>query len=333
MVGYSRSTVANVESGRQNIDRPFWERCDNALHADGLLTAGFDEVQEMLRHLNLQQAEEAQRARLAQISEWKQGHHTAQKPITGDVSTREAPGVAPDSEAIHRVFLGVKGNRAQQGDASHRLQDLERRVLKAFKRHDNVEDQPLSITFVGGFAGSGKSEFARFLSAVTGWTILDKDTLTRSLVEQLLLSLGGDINDRHTEMYRTKVRPFEYRCLMDAAMENLACGISTVITAPFVREFDDTSWMRRIGNRFAKHKASMAAVWVKCDVQSMYDYIAHRGAARDAWKLSNWDEYLATIDPEFEPPFSHYTVDNRLNSAVALADQARDLALRMKNDV
>lgn len=66
----------------------------------------------------------------------------------------------------------------------------------------------------------------------------------------------------------------------------------------------------------------------------MYDYLAHRSAARDAWKLRNWEEYLTTIDPDSEPPFLHYTVDNRLNSTVALADQARELAaLRMRNDV
>lgn len=65
----------------------------------------------------------------------------------------------------------------------------------------------------------------------------------------------------------------------------------------------------------------------------MYDYLSHRSAARDAWKLSNWEEYLTTIDPDFEPAFPHYTVDNRLNAAVALADQARDVASRVKNDI
>lgn len=119
---------------------------------------------------------------------------------------------------------------------------------------------------------------------------------------------------------------------LDAAEENLACEISTVVTAPFLREFDDTSWVQRVRNRLRRHGASMSAVWVKCDAQSMYDYIAHRGAARDAWKLSNWEEYLATIDPDFEPPFPHYTVDNRLNAAVALADQAREVSSRMKNE-
>ncbi len=322
--------MANVEAGRQQVDRSFWERCDDALHADGLLKSGYDEVQEMLRQLSRQQAEVVQRARLAQIDEWKKGHHGVQKPLAGDTMMKTSGATSPGSDVIHQVFLGVENYQNPPSDDSRRPQDLKHRVLEAY--HDRTGSQ-LSITFVGGFAGSGKSEFARFLGSVTGWAILDKDTITRPLVEQLLLSLGEDINDRHTEVYRTRVRPFEYRCLLDAVEENLACGISTIVAAPFLREFDDTSWVERVRNRVRRYNASMSAVWVKCDVQSMYDYLAHRGAARDAWKLSNWEEYLTSIDADFEPSFPHYTVDNRLNSAVALADQARDIALRMKNDV
>jgi len=62
----------------------------------------------------------------------------------------------------------------------------------------------------------------------------------------------------------------------------------------------------------------------------MRDYIAYRGAARDSWKLNNWSDYLATIDCDFAPPFEHHAVDNRLNAAVALADQARTVAARVR---
>ena len=36
---YGRSTIANVETGRQNVPRDFWERCDRTLNADGRLLA------------------------------------------------------------------------------------------------------------------------------------------------------------------------------------------------------------------------------------------------------------------------------------------------------
>ena len=70
-----------------------------------------------------------------------------------------------------------------------------------------------SLVLVGGFAGSGKTEFGQLLAAVTGWALLDKDALTRPLTESLLLALGADPNDRQTDLYKQRVRPLEYRCL------------------------------------------------------------------------------------------------------------------------
>ncbi|MDG4761333.1 helix-turn-helix transcriptional regulator [Micromonospora sp. WMMD710] len=48
-VNYGRSTIANVEVGRQQAPRTFWERCDQFLAADGQLTAAYDRLQ-TLRH-------------------------------------------------------------------------------------------------------------------------------------------------------------------------------------------------------------------------------------------------------------------------------------------
>lgn len=76
--------------------------------------------------------------------------------------------------------------------------------------------------------------------------------------------------------------------------------------------------------------ARFSVVWMNCDEDSMRDYIVFRGAARDGWKITNWQDYLDTINPEFTPPFAHHSVDNRLNSAVALADQAREVAGRVQ---
>lgn len=41
---YGRSTIANVEVGRQNVSRDFWERCDSALNAGGRLLAASDSL-------------------------------------------------------------------------------------------------------------------------------------------------------------------------------------------------------------------------------------------------------------------------------------------------
>jgi hypothetical protein len=113
---------------------------------------------------------------------------------------------------------------------------LEQHVLDAWASRSRTCDHQSLLVVVGGFAGCGKTEFGRFLSSITGWTHLDKDALTRPLVESLLASLDADPNDRHTEFYLRRVRPMEYRCLLSATFNNLDSGISTIVTAPFLQE-------------------------------------------------------------------------------------------------
>ncbi len=323
-LGYSRSTVASVEAGHQPASRSFCKQCDRVFDTGGALGVAYDEIEAMIRERHREAAASAQRDRRARIERY------------GHVAEGRSASSAAATAVIRRALTAVtdpSGGESDDGDCDDGdCDDLESRVLNAYyQQHETHDRGPLSLTLVGGFAGSGKSEFARFLSAVTGWTILDKDALTRALVEGLLLAQGGDVNDRHTPLYQETVRPLEYRCLMDAAVENLRCGIPTVLTAPFVREFADEAWLMRVRNRCGAHRAQLTVVWLKCDVESMHDYIAFRGAARDSWKLSNWSDYLATIDPDFEPRFPHHNVDNRLNATVALADQAREIATRMQS--
>ncbi|NEC13191.1 AAA family ATPase [Streptomyces sp. SID8014] len=217
--------------------------------------------------------------------------------------------------AIHRISPGSE-------DAGHFT--LQQRIIDAWKRrHTGGDPHRPVLILVGGYAGSGKTELARFFVQLTGWPLLDKDPLTRPLVERLLVALGGDPNDRHTELYREQVRSVEYDCLMQSAMANIKCGISTVLSAPFIAELTDAAWMQRLTNKAAALGVDVFPVWVRCDEESMREYITFRSAARDAWKLQRWDEYMSTIDLDLRPAVPHLVVDNRLGTAVSLADQAR----------
>jgi predicted kinase/DNA-binding XRE family transcriptional regulator len=322
-IGYARPTLADAERG-QGAGRLLWERCDEVLRTNGALVKAYValEVLSHQRRLESELADEARRVERAH--EWRQGHDLAQAPVTAADSRGEVARTVADAL---RQTLGDSSP-----EVGEPMEDLEDRVMDAFQKHDRGPEK-LSLTLVGGFAGSGKSEFARALTGMTGWGILDKDTVTRALVEQLLISYGAEPNDRQTELYQTKVRPYEYRAVLDQAIETLESGASQIVTAPFIREFADETWLRRIQNRCTSLNAVLSIVWVKCDMESMHDYIRYRGASRDAWKLANWDDYLATIDPEFEPRFPHYVVDNRLNAAVALAEQARHVALQVRHGV
>jgi predicted kinase len=143
------------------------------------------------------------------------------------------------------------------------------------------------LSLVAGYAGSGKSEFSQFLSSVTGWALLDKDSLTCAMAERLLTSLGGDPHDRHTDLYMREVRPLEYQCLVESAFDNLRAGTSVILTAPFVAELADPEWMSNLNKRCAAMGIDVTVIWVRCDIESMRAHIERRGAARDAWKLAN----------------------------------------------
>ena len=180
------------------------------------------------------------------------------------------------------------------------------------------------VILIGGFAGSGKTELGRILARETGWPILDKDTLTRPIVEAALEMLGQSPHDRESDTYVDLVRPREYEALMAAGTENIECGNSVILTAPFIRELNNASWVNRTRATFVAMNAHTTFVWVHCNADTMHTYIRHRGAARDATKLANWQEYLASIRIDFRPVTPHFLIDNSASSS-PLQNQAKQL--------
>lgn len=191
-----------------------------------------------------------------------------------------------------------------------------------------VSDRPRPtvphVVLIGGYAGSGKTELGRIIARETGWAMLDKDTLTRPVVEAALEIVGQSPHDRESEVYVSQVRPREYEALIGAMTENLQCGNGSVVTAPFIREFSDVAWVNRVQATCRDLGATLTVVWLHCDADTMHTYVRHRGAARDAAKLADWDGYLAGIDLDMRPPEPHFVVDNSASSE-PLQEQARTL--------
>lgn len=180
------------------------------------------------------------------------------------------------------------------------------------------------VVLIGGYAGSGKTELGRILSRTTHWPMLDKDTTTRPVVEAALESLGIPRSDRESETYLSVIRPAEYEALTATMAENLACGNSAIVTAPFIRELSDRAWCERIAASVASGGGTLHVVWMRCDAETMRTYIQHRGAARDSAKLADWTGYLADVDLEFEPAIDHHIVENSAESR-PLQQQADEL--------
>lgn len=329
--GYSRSSIANIQAGRQRADERFWRRCDEVLGADGALLKAWARTEEIKRQIYLDQAERTRQRQEAELIALRANLVTDRPP---EVPQQRAPSGPHRNEVadqvIHDAFEPLaSGGDDDTGTGENDVTALEQRALAAFHKNRGDHDQ-LSLTLIGGYAGSGKSEFANFLSSITGWPIFDKDILTRALVEQVLLAHDRPVHDRESSVYLEKVRPYEYRCLFESGRQNLRCGISTILCAPFLREYKDPAWLSRVKVACQQTGAALNVVWMRCDAESMFDYITFRGAARDSWKLANWGEYLAGVDLNFQPACEHYVVDNSMNAAVALADRAGDIARQMR---
>lgn len=200
------------------------------------------------------------------------------------------------------------------------------RVINAPEQEarNEIRTSTPQVILIGGYAGSGKTELGRILARETGWPMLDKDTLTRPVVEAALELIGRSPHDRESETYLRDIRPREYEALTSAMVENVQCGTSAIVTAPFIRELRDTAWIERFKALCQSMNAVLTIVWVYCDATTMHTYIRHRGAARDADKLRDWNGYLGTIDLDFRPPAPHIVVNNS-ESGVPLQTQAREL--------
>ncbi|PXY23714.1 transcriptional regulator [Prauserella coralliicola] len=211
---------------------------------------------------------------------------------------------------------GLVISRARSGRIVHAPEQRERHEIRSEAPH---------VVLIGGYAGSGKTELGRIMVRETGWPMLDKDTLTRPVVEAALEVLGHSPHDRESDLYVNTIRPREYEALSSAMTENVQCGNSAIVTAPFIREFREEAWINRTKARCEDLGAALTLAWVYCDAETMHTYVRHRGAARDAAKLADWNGYLAGIDLDFRPSGPHVVIDNSASCSEPLQEQARRL--------
>lgn len=239
--------------------------------------------------------------------------HGKQLPSTRDLAAEWDTSVATINRAMGILAdEGLVLNRAR----SSRIVNYPPPAQAARKRP--------RVIVIGGYAGSGKTELGRIITRHTGWAILDKDTTTRPVVEAALEQLGTSPHDRESETYLSVIRPAEYEALISTLVENLECGASVVVTAPFVRELRDQAWCERLSAKVNDLGGDLQTIWVRCDADSMRSYIRRRGAARDMAKLAAWDDYLAGVDLEYQPALLHHVIDNSVGSR-PLQDQAVEL--------
>jgi DNA-binding transcriptional regulator YhcF (GntR family) len=125
-----------------------------------------------------------------------------QARIVRDVRTQIEAGVLRDGEALpstralaERFGVSVFTiNEAMKSLANAGLVENVSRSRRVVRNPQPVTPSVPKLApralLIGGFAGSGKSELGRILTRLTGWMIIDKDTITRPVVEVALEALG-----------------------------------------------------------------------------------------------------------------------------------------------
>src|SRR5262249_22259286 len=104
---YGRSTIANVETGRQNVPRDFWERCDRAVNAGGRLLAASERLDALVR----QQREET--ARLAEAEQAAVPSASGQPHLPEVINRLSAALLWPGSPADHTMAPDLGDLRAR----------------------------------------------------------------------------------------------------------------------------------------------------------------------------------------------------------------------------
>ena len=125
------------------------------------------------------------------------------------------------------------------------------------------------LIILAGHPRSGKKTAAKLLHGVLGWTVLDKDQLTREMSEELNAAFSGNPYDKQSHLYYEYIRPLEYSLFMQTVWEKFERGEEGV---------DEEIIQQRMK---------------KADTEL------------DRWRLSNWSEWKKTLrDPDLPEWFS-----------------------------
>lgn len=121
LTGYARSTIANVETGRQKAPREFWQRCDELLGRDGSLLSLYDQAMRQEQAPPPMPGEAEFRAADAQAA-----------PTAGLMTTASPvdPAIVPHWMSMLRILAA-----SHDAFGPRRLHDVVRGELNIIRRH------------------------------------------------------------------------------------------------------------------------------------------------------------------------------------------------------
>ncbi len=129
-----------------------------------------------------------------------------------------------------------------------------------------------------GPPGSGKSSVGAALGAQLGWAVVDQDSATNPLMEQVAIAAGIPF-DLDAPLLRGAVREARYACVTAVGRDNARIGVPTVLVAPFTAELGDERARARLAAALAPGVLHLVLVDTPAEIRAART--AARAAARD----------------------------------------------------
>jgi len=131
---------------------------------------------------------------------------------------------------------------------------------------------------VGGPPGSGKTTVGRRLALEVRAAVVDLDSVTTPLVEEVAAQLGVPVALDGPPLNR--LRKARYECLAEVVRDAVTTGVDVVAVAPFTREAADAGAWRAWGT--ALGAASVTVCWLNLSPERARARAIARGLVRDA---------------------------------------------------
>ncbi|MFB9375343.1 HAD-IA family hydrolase [Kineococcus gynurae] len=169
---------------------------------------------------------------------------------------------------------------------------------------------------MAGTAGSGKTTLGRAVARSVGAALLDLDTVTNPLLDELAPVLPGD----HwlSSPVAAEIRRGRYAALRATAADVLAGGVPVVLVAPFTAELRGGVEWRELLAALAPHQPTVLHLDGPDDVLAARRAV--RGASRDAFR--------SNVSSTARPLVPHVRVDVLLSPAQQLFRARQALGLR-----
>ncbi|MER7419123.1 helix-turn-helix transcriptional regulator [Micromonospora peucetia] len=183
LIQYGRSTIANTETGHQRPDRSFWQRCDEILQTNGVLTAGYSRI--VMLERAYQQAKSSARKAL---------HQREPQPQSGNADEQQLRCLPDMALALRRKLLGL---RWQDGVVPMSLNDIQTEIKSANIAYQAAEYGSLSqlpdvAAAAEALAGSVSGSEADQTYTALAWANLIMSKLAAKLGDGSLAWVAAD---------------------------------------------------------------------------------------------------------------------------------------------